>query len=108
MTRAGLGLALTAYIGMPLLLRSMLIGQIRFNRWEALTRKLKHLPLAHLRALDAFLAGLDPRYSLGQFLRHAASFLAQFETEPVLAARARADRAMCGSNICRMASRSTA
>lgn len=91
-SRRRLGLALTAYIGMPLLLRSMLIGQIRFNRWEALTRKLKHLPLAHLRALDAFLAGLDPRYSLGQFLRHAASFLAQFETEPVLAARARADR----------------
>lgn len=91
-SRRRVGLALTAYIGMPLLLRSMLTGHIRFNRWEALTRRLKHLPLTHLHALDAFLAGLDPRYSLGQFLRHAASFLAQFETKPVLAARARTER----------------
>ena len=72
----------------------MLTGHIRFNRWEALTRRLKHLPLTHLHALDAFLAGLDPRYSLGQFLRHAASFLAQFETKPVLAARARTERSV--------------
>ena len=91
-SRRRVGLALTAYIGMPLLLRSMLTGHIRFNRWEALTRRLKHLPLTHLHALDIFLAGLDPRYSLGQFLRHAASFLAQFETKPVLAARARTER----------------
>ncbi|WP_144573900.1 HNH endonuclease signature motif containing protein [Brevibacterium jeotgali] len=93
-SRRRVGLALTAYIGMPLLLRSMLSGQIRFNRWEALTRRFKHLPLTHLHALDVFLAGLDPRYSLGQFLRHAASFLAQFESRPVLAARARTERSV--------------
>lgn len=93
-SRRRVGLALTAYIGMPLLLRSMLAGEIRFNRWEGLTRKLKHLPLTHLHALDVFLAGLDPRYSLGQFLQHAASFLAQFETKPVLAARARTERSV--------------
>ncbi len=91
-SRRRLGQALTAYVGMPLLLRSMLIGRVRYNRFDALTRRLKHLPLAHLQALDVFLAGLDPRYSLGQFLRHAASFLAQFDTEPVLAARARSAR----------------
>lgn len=91
-SRRRLGQALTAYVGMPLLLRSMLRGRVRYNRFDALTRRLKHLPLAHLQALDLFLAGLDPRYSLGQFLRHAASFLAQFDTEPVLAARARSAR----------------
>jgi len=91
-SRRRLGLALTAFVGMPRLLRSLLIGRVRYNRWESLSRRLKHLPLAHLQALDVFLDGLDPRYSLGQFLRHAAAFLAQFETEPVLAARARTAR----------------
>lgn len=91
-SRRRLGLALTAYIGMPRLLRSMLTGRLPFNRWEGLARKLKHLSLPRLRALDGFLADLDPRYSLGQFLKHAAAFLAQFETEPVLAARARTER----------------
>ncbi|SMY11905.1 HNH endonuclease signature motif containing protein [Brevibacterium jeotgali] len=91
-SRRRLGQALTAYVGMPLLLRSILSGRVRYNRFDALTRRLKHLPLAHLQALDVFLAGLDPRYSLGQFLRHAVSFLAQFDTEPVLAARARSAR----------------
>jgi hypothetical protein len=92
LTRKHIGHALTAYIGMPLLLRAVLEGRARFNRWEGLIRKFAWLPLGHLRALDVFLTTLDERISLHQFMRKASQFIAELDVKPILAARANRGR----------------
>lgn len=91
-TRRLIGHALTAYIGTPLLLRALLEGRLRFNRWEAVIRKFAWLPLVHLHALDEYVAGLDPRFSLHQFTRKVGEFVASIVEKPVLAARVRRGR----------------
>ena len=88
LTRKQIGHALTAYVGMPLLLRAVLEGHLRFNRWESLIRKFAWLPLHHLRALDVFLTTLNERISLHQFMRRASQFIAELDVKPVLAAKA--------------------
>lgn len=88
LTRKHIGHALTAYVGMPLLLRAVLEGRLRFNRWESLIRKFAWLPLHHLRALDVFLTTLDERISLHQFMRRASQFIAELDVKPILAAKA--------------------
>ena len=40
LARKHIGHALTAYIGTPLLLRSILEGRLRFNRWESFIRQI--------------------------------------------------------------------
>ncbi|WP_040364758.1 hypothetical protein, partial [Brevibacterium senegalense] len=92
LTRKHIGHALTAYIGMPLLLRAVVEGRLRFNRWDSLIRKFAWLPLGHLRALDVFLTTLDERISLHQFMRKASQFIAELDVKPLLAARANRGR----------------
>ena len=92
LTRKHIGHALTAYIGMPLLLRAVVEGRLRFNRWESLIRKFAWLPLGHLRALDVFVTTLDERISLHQFMRKASQFIAELDVKPILAARANRGR----------------
>ncbi len=91
-TRRLIGHALTAYIGTPLLLRALLEGRLRFNRWEAVIRKFAWLPLRHLHALDEYITGLDPRFSLHQFTRKVGEFVASIVEKPILAARVRRGR----------------
>ena len=88
LVRKHIGHALTAYIGTPLLLRALLEGRLRFNRWESFIRRFSWLPLASLRAVDVFITTLDPRISLHQFMRRVSQFIATLTEEPVLAARA--------------------
>lgn len=87
-----IGQAITAYVGMPLTIRTILKGRLRFNRWEAIVRRIESLSLPHLRALDLFIVGLDARYSLGQFTRRVCRFLADLVEKPVLAAKVRSQR----------------
>lgn len=87
-----IGQAITAYVGMPLMMRTILEGRLRFNRWEAIVRRIESLSLPHLRALDLFIEGLDARYSLGQFTRRVCRFLADLVEKPVLAAKVRSQR----------------
>ena len=88
LVRKHIGHALTAYIGTPLLLRSILEGRLRFNRWESFIRRFAWLPLASLRAVDVFITTLDTRISLHQFMRRVSQFIATLTEKPVLAARA--------------------
>jgi hypothetical protein len=88
LVRKHIGHALTAYIGTPLLLRAILEGRLRFNRWESFIRRFSWLPLASLRAVDVFITTLDPRISLHQFMRRVSQFIATLTEKPVLAARA--------------------
>ena len=88
LARKHIGHALTAYIGTPLLLRAILEGRLRFNRWESFIRRFSWLPLASLRAVDVFITTLDPRISLHQFMRRVSQFIATLTEKPVLAARA--------------------
>ena len=90
--RKRVGQAITAYVGVPLTLSAILEGRLRFNRWEAIVRRIESLSLPHLRALDVFIVGLDPRYSLGQFTRRVCRFLADLVDKPVLAAKVRSRR----------------
>lgn len=90
--RKRVGQAVTAFVGMPLTLRTLVEGHLRFNRWEAIVRRIESLSLAHLRALDVFIVGMDARYSLGQFTRRVCRFLADLVEKPVLAARIRSQR----------------
>ena len=88
LARKHIGHALTAYIGTPLLLRAILEGRLRFNRWESFIRRFAWLPLASLRAVDVFITTLDTRISLHQFMRRVSQFIATLTEKPVLAARA--------------------
>ena len=88
LVRKHIGHALTAYIGTPLLLRAVLEGRLRFNRWESFIRRFSWLPLTSLRAVDVFITTLDPRLSLHQFMRRVSQFIATLTEKPVLAARA--------------------
>ena len=88
LARKHIGHALTAYIGTPLLLRAILEGRLRFNRWESFIRRFAWLPLASLRAVDVFITTLDTRISLNQFMRRVSQFIATLTEKPVLAARA--------------------
>ncbi|WP_087005198.1 HNH endonuclease signature motif containing protein [Brevibacterium yomogidense] len=90
--RKRVGQAITAYVGVPLTLSAILEGRLRFNRWEAIVRRIESLSLPHLRALDVFIVGLDPRYSLGQFTLRVCRFLADLVDKPVLAAKVRSRR----------------
>ena len=90
--RKRIGQAITAYVGVPLTLSAILDGRLRFNRWEAIVRRIESLSLPHLRALDVFIVGLDSRYSLGQFTRRVCRFLADLVDKPVLAAKVRSRR----------------